>query len=141
MPFNQDMSPGRRVFGARSHFAAPTFLRTEKTMNIRIIAIIFAAATAATSAFADADHRYPDASVGNGWGRNSASVPTATMASNSGSIEHPGKTREQVRQELIQAQRDGLLPTSKTDYPPSPELIARNRALYEVVEPKWATRP
>ncbi|EKS72768.1 DUF4148 domain-containing protein [Caballeronia sp. Lep1P3] len=37
------------------------------------------------------------------------------------------KTREQVRQELVQAQHAGLVPTSKTHYPPSDALVARNK--------------
>ncbi|WP_176114799.1 DUF4148 domain-containing protein [Burkholderia cepacia] len=40
------------------------------------------------------------------------------------------KTRAQVYQELIDAQREGLLPTSKTEYPPSEQTVAHNRELY-----------
>ncbi|RQU79364.1 DUF4148 domain-containing protein [Burkholderia cenocepacia] len=42
-----------------------------------------------------------------------------------------GKTREQVRAELVQAQKDGWLPVNKIDYPPSEAQIERNRQLYE----------
>jgi hypothetical protein len=45
------------------------------------------------------------------------------------------KTREQVYQELIQAQRDGLLPTRDVDYPPSEETIRRNKELYAIAYP------
>ncbi|WDD90551.1 DUF4148 domain-containing protein (plasmid) [Burkholderia sp. FERM BP-3421] len=45
------------------------------------------------------------------------------------------KTREQVYQELIQAQRDGLLPTRDVDYPPSEETILRNKELYAISYP------
>ncbi|ABX19940.1 hypothetical protein BMULJ_06275 (plasmid) [Burkholderia multivorans ATCC 17616] len=51
-----------------------------------------------------------------------------------------GKTREQVQQELIQAYHDGLLPTSKHDYPPSEATIARNKELHQLSEPKWAAQ-
>ncbi len=45
------------------------------------------------------------------------------------------KTREQVYQELIQAQRDGLLPVRDVDYPPSEETIRRNKQLYAISYP------
>ncbi|KVV29296.1 hypothetical protein WK78_06755 [Burkholderia cepacia] len=43
-----------------------------------------------------------------------------------------GKTRTQVVNELKQAQHDGVVPTSKTQYPPSGELIARNKELHGI---------
>ncbi|MFM0279674.1 DUF4148 domain-containing protein [Paraburkholderia sediminicola] len=45
-----------------------------------------------------------------------------------------GKTRAEVRQELIQAQRDGLIPTNDTDYPPSKRTIERNKARFAGLE-------
>ena len=41
-------------------------------------------------------------------------------------------TRADVIAQLVQAQRDGTLPTSNWDYPPSAQTIARNRALYAI---------
>ncbi|MBR8324053.1 MULTISPECIES: DUF4148 domain-containing protein [Burkholderia cepacia complex] len=41
-------------------------------------------------------------------------------------------TRADVRAALIQAERDGTLPTSNWDYPPSTQTIARNRELYAI---------
>ncbi|MBR8213547.1 DUF4148 domain-containing protein [Burkholderia cenocepacia] len=41
-------------------------------------------------------------------------------------------TRADVRAGLIQAERDGTLPTSNWDYPPSTQTIARNRELYAI---------
>ncbi|WP_175885385.1 DUF4148 domain-containing protein [Burkholderia sp. BCC0044] len=41
-------------------------------------------------------------------------------------------TRADVRADLIQAERDGMLPTSNSDYPPSTQTIARNRELYAI---------
>ena len=43
-----------------------------------------------------------------------------------------GKTRAQVRAELVQAQRDGVVPAPKHDYPPSAEEIQRNAELYAI---------
>ncbi|EUC21579.1 DUF4148 domain-containing protein [Paraburkholderia hospita] len=49
-----------------------------------------------------------------------------------------GKTREQVREELVQAWRDGLLPYKRYEYPPSAETIARNKELYAITHPNDA---
>lgn len=43
-----------------------------------------------------------------------------------------GKTRTEVINELKQAQHDGVVPTSKTQYPPTSEMIARNRELHVI---------
>ncbi|UXU90283.1 DUF4148 domain-containing protein [Burkholderia sp. S-53] len=43
-----------------------------------------------------------------------------------------GKTRTQVVNELKQAQHDGVVPTSKTQYPPTGEIIARNKELHGI---------
>ena len=41
-----------------------------------------------------------------------------------------GKTRAEVINELKQAQHDGVVPTSKTQYPPASEIVARNKELH-----------
>ncbi|MFM0327750.1 DUF4148 domain-containing protein [Caballeronia glebae] len=41
-----------------------------------------------------------------------------------------GETRAQARQELVQAWKDGWLPYSRHDYPPSATTLARNKARY-----------
>jgi len=52
-----------------------------------------------------------------------------------------GKTRTQVVNELKQAQHDGVVPTSKTQYPPSSELIARNKELHGISVHGGAKKP
>lgn len=47
-----------------------------------------------------------------------------------------GKTREQVREELRQAYRDGLLPHRRGEFPPSAETIRRNKRLYALRHPE-----
>jgi hypothetical protein len=42
-----------------------------------------------------------------------------------------GLTREQVRAQLVEAQREGVVPTTPADYPPSASEIARNRTTYQ----------
>ncbi|KVV36900.1 hypothetical protein WT27_20325 [Burkholderia territorii] len=43
-----------------------------------------------------------------------------------------GKTRADVVNELKQAQHDGTVPTSKTQYPPTGEIVARNKELHGI---------
>ncbi|MEM5339329.1 DUF4148 domain-containing protein [Paraburkholderia azotifigens] len=43
-----------------------------------------------------------------------------------------GKTRAQVRAELVQAQREGFVPAPKYDYPPGAEVVQRNAELYAI---------
>ncbi|RQR42237.1 MULTISPECIES: DUF4148 domain-containing protein [unclassified Burkholderia] len=43
-----------------------------------------------------------------------------------------GKTRTEVVNELKQAQHDGVVPTSKTQYPPTGEIVARNKELHGI---------
>ena len=65
------------------------------------------------------------------------SAPIAAFAQ---TAEH-ALTRADVVADLIQAERDGTLPTSNWDYPPSTQTIARNRELYAIAhgEPRTAT--
>ncbi|WP_075645491.1 DUF4148 domain-containing protein [Caballeronia mineralivorans] len=42
-----------------------------------------------------------------------------------------GKTRAQVRAELLQAEEAGVIPTLNAEYPPSADTIARNRAHFQ----------
>ena len=46
-----------------------------------------------------------------------------------------GKTRAEVRAELIQAEQQGLVPASDGDYPPSAAEIERNRERYLIGHP------
>ncbi|CAK0021518.1 DUF4148 domain-containing protein [Burkholderia pseudomallei] len=43
-----------------------------------------------------------------------------------------GKTRDEVRQELIRAQHEGVVPAGKNNYPPSAALVARNKELHAI---------
>ncbi|AOJ83677.1 hypothetical protein WS86_23850 [Burkholderia savannae] len=43
-----------------------------------------------------------------------------------------GKTRAEVRQDLIRAQHEGIVPAGKNDYPPSPALVERNKQLHAI---------
>lgn len=52
-----------------------------------------------------------------------------------------GKSRAQVNQELVQAQHDGVIPNSKTQYPPSADRIARNKELHAITWHAGETTP
>lgn len=43
-----------------------------------------------------------------------------------------GKSRTQVVNELKQAQHDGVVPAGKTQYPPTGEMVARNKELHGI---------
>ena len=65
------------------------------------------------------------------------SAPQATLSSSAAPVVKPalqGKTRAEVRRELIQAYREGLIPTTEADYPPSKRTIERNKALFAETE-------
>jgi hypothetical protein len=131
-------SPEWKPFGINSYRFR---VALEEYMNLENIAAALIAATLATSAFADADHDYPESS-------GSTTLPPASSTSQPMSDattpaiqpQQQGKTREQVVQELIQARREGLVPTGHTDYPPSQATIERNRARMKATAPKWANQ-
>ncbi|WP_376842918.1 DUF4148 domain-containing protein [Burkholderia gladioli] len=47
-------------------------------------------------------------------------------------VDNNGLTRDEVRMQLIDAQRAGWVPSSDADYPPSAATVARNRELYAI---------
>jgi len=59
------------------------------------------------------------------------SADDGVAAPSTSASPNAGTTRAEVRAELVQAEAQGLLPTSNNDYPPTPEMIARNRAEYQ----------
>jgi hypothetical protein len=62
-----------------------------------------------------------------------ASVPTLASAQTMpADSDQPGLTRAQVLADLVNAEREGLVPTTDGDYPPSDRTIARNRELYAI---------
>ncbi|MBN3760528.1 DUF4148 domain-containing protein [Burkholderia sp. Ac-20365] len=108
-------------------------------MTIKYITGAFIAVTLTTSAFADAGHNFPQWTADNTLpAESSAGSLTLDAKISALDIQPRGKTREQVMQELIQARRDGLVPTGHADYPPSQATIERNRARMKAIGPKWA---
>lgn len=71
------------------------------------------------------------AAVGAAWAACIASLalaaPAIAKVDNNGPL-----TRAAVQAELVDAQRDGFVPTGNSDYPPSAVTVARNRELYAI---------
>jgi hypothetical protein len=55
---------------------------------------------------------------------------TLSLGVASQGVHAQGKTRAQVIDELKQAQHEGTVPANKTLYPPSAEIVARNKTLH-----------
>ncbi|MCA8023587.1 DUF4148 domain-containing protein [Burkholderia metallica] len=89
-------------------------------MKIATVLIVVASFSTIYPAFADSSASQ-DSGIGNSSAANSQSGNSARV-----------KTRAEVYAELIQAQKDGLIPISKSDYPPSETTIRRNRELYRL---------
>ncbi|SAK52380.1 hypothetical protein AWB79_01874 [Caballeronia hypogeia] len=51
------------------------------------------------------------------------------------------KTREQVKQELTQARHDGVVPSSKQQYPNTDQATARNKEIHNVTTHGGEARP
>lgn len=51
------------------------------------------------------------------------------------------KSRQEIQQELLQAQHDGVIPLSKHNSLPSPELIQRNRELHQITVHQGEKQP
>lgn len=118
----------------------PTHVRGDVvTLRPVVQLALVIAASAATSAFADGGHDYPTVGKNTGLVSNTTVEP-APAVSQFGNAPSEGKAREQVRRELIQAYHDGLLLTTKHDYPPSPATVARNKELHNLTEPEWAAQ-
>lgn len=70
------------------------------------------------------------------------SVATMTLiGAVSQAAQAQGKSRAQVNQELVQAQHDGMIPNSKTQYPPHADTIARNKQLHAISMHAGETTP
>ncbi|WP_349307009.1 DUF4148 domain-containing protein [Burkholderia gladioli] len=70
-----------------------------------------------------------------------AAVAPLAQAQSSTAATPPEKTHAQVVAELVQAWREGTIPTTDGDYPPSDSTIERNRARFESKTPSWAQQP
>ncbi|WP_168789725.1 DUF4148 domain-containing protein [Paraburkholderia aromaticivorans] len=59
-----------------------------------------------------------------------AAISTIGVASQVAQAQ--GKSRAEVKQELVQAQHDGVIPTTRTRYPADASTIARNKQLHAI---------
>ncbi len=96
-------------------------------MKLRHLAIIVCSSVVTSYAFADSMHNFPPQQTTGAAGVESAQTSQGWQAPAAAST---GKTRQQVMEELRQAERDGLVPTSRSDYPPSDRLVEMNKERY-----------
>ncbi|MDR5880513.1 MULTISPECIES: DUF4148 domain-containing protein [unclassified Caballeronia] len=105
---------------------------------MKVIPLLVATLGIAVAVPAFADHAYPLNDIQPTRGVESSAAFSSNRQSYGGSDEglaaagRVGKTRAEVVAEMIQAQRDGMIPTSKNDYPPSERTIERNKELYRI---------
>ena len=67
-----------------------------------------------------------------------ATLALLIWTGSAGSREGPsnqGKTREQTRQELVQAYKEGVLPFRRSEYPPTAASMKKNREAYARTHP------
>ncbi len=107
-------------------------------MKIKFLSLFVALAAVANSSFADAGHDFPPTTKVQAASPADSGQARSAQATDM-QVTRSGKTRAEVIQELIEAQKAGLVPTSRSDYPPSEATIARNRARYETDTLKAAT--
>ncbi|EIF34798.1 hypothetical protein BCh11DRAFT_02605 [Burkholderia sp. Ch1-1] len=70
------------------------------------------------------------------------SIAALTMVASASQVaQAQAKSRAQVNQELVQAQHDGVIPNSKTQYPPSADRVARNKELHAIAWHAGETAP
>ncbi|WP_334001674.1 DUF4148 domain-containing protein [Burkholderia cepacia] len=51
------------------------------------------------------------------------------------------KTRQEVRQELVRARHDGVIPSPNHDYPASPVTVARNQEIHRATVHRGEAAP
>ncbi|KVV29298.1 hypothetical protein WK78_06770 [Burkholderia cepacia] len=51
------------------------------------------------------------------------------------------KTRHEVRQELVRARHDGVIPSPNHDYPASPAIVARNQEIHRATVHRGEAAP
>ena len=105
---------------------------------MKLLPLLIATLSIAVAAPAFAEHAYRLNGVQPTRGTESLAAPSSSTQAYGGSTDGVtatgkiGKTRAEVVAEMIQAQRDGIIPTSKNDYPPSERTIERNKELYRI---------
>lgn len=57
-------------------------------------------------------------------------VAALSIAAFSQTVAAQAKTRQEVRQELVRARHDGVIPSPNHDYPASPATVARNQEIH-----------
>jgi hypothetical protein len=102
-------------------------------MKLNTTLAAFILSTLSINALAEDNPGYPSATL-------PAVATHATSQATAQGNAPAGKTRAEVYQELIEARRQGLIPTPEYDYPPSQRTIENNKARNQIVERYWASQ-
>jgi hypothetical protein len=103
--------------------------RKMKSRQIVLAAILMSALSTSALASHDDSVRAP--------GDADRIAPPALTGMPAAQPHQLGKTRAQVRKELIDARREGTIPTTEADYPQGQRTIAANRARNRIFENFW----
>ena len=111
-------------------------------MKLHHFAVVFFASITTTVALADSMHNYPSKEAARAENVETVEFARAWQAPVAKAAS-AAKTRRQVIEELQQAERDGLIPTSDNDYPPSDWRIEINKEKYaarqNAAQARWPT--
>lgn len=106
---------------------------------MKVISLLVASLSIAVAAPAFAEHAYRLNDVQSTRSNESSAASTSAAQSSYGGSNDGlgatgkiGKSRAEVVAELVQAQRDGIVPARKSEYPPSSQTIERNKELYRI---------
>ncbi|WP_206996627.1 DUF4148 domain-containing protein [Trinickia mobilis] len=100
--------------------------------------VAFMAIMSATSVFAENGHDDPKSAASvEAYTRDQTEKSLSSLDAVKAEVPGAEKTRGQVRQELIESERAGLVPVGRTDYPPSQATINRNRVRFSLAEKYW----
>ncbi|WP_322022424.1 DUF4148 domain-containing protein [Burkholderia sp. BCC1977] len=70
-----------------------------------------------------------------------SAVAALSIAAFSQSVAAQARTRQDVREELLRARHDGVIPSPNHDYPASPATIARNREIHRATVHRGESAP
>ncbi|XQM27827.1 DUF4148 domain-containing protein [Burkholderia gladioli] len=120
--------------GCRFRHRAVRFAASRGGQNDCVTRAGFDVRSAAGSDRSSIIRRYEDVQVTR-WFAAACAACAASLALSApafAKVDNNGLTRDEVRMQLIDAQRAGWVPSSDADYPPSAATVARNRELYAI---------
>lgn len=106
-------------------------------LNRATVAVVLVALSATAFAGGGGGSRGPGPYPYVATGTTTATLTRSSTADGAPSVQ--GKTRADVRGELLRAEEAGLVPVPKKDYPISATAIERNRIRFQQIQHAWGT--